>query len=449
MSPPPLRRNARYQFLWAGAACATLGTEINRVALPLTLLALTGSATRAGLVAATLTAAMLLAQMPAGIWDRHDRRRILLLAQAVQVLNALVLLAGLAAGFAGLALFLVFAAVDGVCQAFLGPVRQVSIRAVVPIPQLRGAFAQEEARSHAGRVLGPALGGVLQGVGLLAPYLAMAVSVAAAWCFALAARVPRRPGEGVEAADPGRSVGPYADARSATEAADPDVPIGPDGDDAPREDAADPPADAPRRRGMLAESWEALRWLVGRPGLRELSVVIMAMNFFGGGVTLALIVHIGALGGSGALAGLVLTGIGIGGLIGALASGWVTARVPAGRLAIGVPALLGLCLGLAALPLAPWWPFFPILAFSLVTPALNVASGAVTAQLVPADMLGRVGALLTVTGGALAPLGPLLGGVLAGSLGGDWALAIAGAGFVLTALLGALSPTLRRFEAGE
>jgi hypothetical protein len=54
-----------------------------------------------------------------------------------------------------------------------------------------------------------------------------------------------------------------------------------------------------------------------------------------------------------------------------------------------------------------------------------------------------------VTGGALAPLGPLLGGVLAGSLGGDWALAIAGAGFVLTALLGALSPTLRRFEAGE
>lgn len=435
MSPPPLRRNARYQFLWAGATCATLGTEINRVALPLTLLALTGSATRAGLVAATLTAAMLLAQMPAGIWvDRHDRRRILLLAQAVQVLGALVLLAGLATGFAGLALFLVFAAVDGVCQAFLGPVRKVSIRAVVPVSQLRGAFAQEEARSHAGRVLGPALGGALQGVGLLAPYLAMAASVAAAWFFALAARVPRRPGEG-------------ADARSATEESDADVPVGPDGDGAPQEVDAELRADAPRRRDMVAETWEALRWLVGRPGLRELSVVIMAMNFFGGGVTLALIVHIGALGGSGALAGLVLTGIGIGGLLGALASGWVTARVPAGRLAIGVPALLGLCLGLAALPLAPWWPFFPILAFSLVTPALNVASGAVTAQLAPADMLGRIGALLTVTRGALAPLGPLLGGVLAGSLGGDWALVIAGAGFVLTALLGALSPTLRRFAA--
>lgn len=409
----PLRRNARYQFLWAGAAGTTLGTEINRIALPLTLLALTGSAASAGLVAGTLTAAMLLAQMPAGIWvDRHDRRRILLGAQAVQVLNALGLLAGLVAGCAGLTGFLVFAAVDGLCQAFLGPARQVSIRAVVPLAQLRSAFAQEEARSHAGRVLGPAIGGVLYGVGLLAPYLAMTVSVAAAWVFAVAAKVPRRPEPELK----------------------PDA--GPADGDA-----------APRRRSMLAESWEALRWLIGQRGLRELSLVIMAMNFFGGGVTLALIVHIASLGGSATLTGLVLTGIGIGGLLGAAASGWVTAKVSAGHLAIGVPAVLGLCLTLAALPLAPWWPFVPILAFSLVTPALNVASGAVTAQLVPADMLGRIGALLTVTGAGLAPFGPLVAGVLAGRLGGGWALVIAGGGFVLTGAVGALSPTLRRFRA--
>src|SRR5699024_4834592 len=347
----PLRRNARFQFLWAGAACTTLGTEINRIALPLTLLALTGSAASAGLVAGTLTAAMLLARMPAGIWvDRHDRRRILLIAQAIQVLNAVALLAGLVAGHAGLAGFLAFAAVDGLCQAFLGPARQVSIRAVVPLSQLRSAFAQEEARSHAGRVVGPAIGGVLYGLGLLAPYLAMAASVAAAWVFALAAKVPRRPGEEVEAAEEG--AGPAADG----EVADGGAP--------------------PRRRGMLAESWEALRWLIGRRGLREMSLVIMAMNFFGGGVTLALIVHIGSLGGSATLTGLVLTGIGIGGLIGASAAGWVAGKVSAGHLAIGVPAVLGLCLMLAALPLAPWWPFVPILAFSLVTPALNVASGA-------------------------------------------------------------------------
>lgn len=421
---PPLRRNARFQFLWAGAACTTLGTEINRVALPLTLLALTGSAARAGLVAATLTAAMLLAQMPAGIWvDRHDRRRILLIAQAVQVLNALVLLAGLLAGYAGLAGFLVFAAVDGLCQAFLGPARQVSIRAVVPTSQLRGAFAQEEARSHAGRVAGPAIGGVLSGVGLLAPYLVMAVSVAAAWVFAVLAKVPRRPEEGEGADGEGT---PAASEEPETSEAD---------------EVSSP------RPSMLAEARDALQWLLARRGLREMTLVLMAMNLCGGAVTLSLIVHIRALGGTATLTGFVLTGIGIGGLLGALASGWLTGKVAVGRLAVGVPAVLGLCLILAALPWEPWWPFFPILAFSLVTPALNVAAGAVISELVPAGMLGRIGALLGVASMALSPLGPLIGGLLAGRFGGGWALVVAGAGFLLTALAGALSPTLRRFTA--
>ncbi|WP_157773330.1 MFS transporter [Brachybacterium vulturis] len=423
---PPLRRNARFQFLWAGSACTTLGTEINRIALPLTLLALTGSAARAGLVAAVLTASMLLAQMPAGIWvDRHDRRRILLIAQAVQVLNAVALLAGLVAGYAGLPGFLVFAAVDGLCQAFLGPARQVSIRAVVPSSQLRGAFAQEEARSHAGRVAGPAIGGVLTGVGLLAPYLAMAVSVAAAWVFAMLAKVPRRPEEDEEA-DTGSA--------SATD------------------EEADTPEDGATRTsrpGMLAETRDALRWLLARRGLREMTLVLMAMNLCGGAVTLSLIVHIRSLGGTATLTGFVLTGIGIGGLLGALVSGWVTGKVAIGRLAVGVPAVLGLCLILAALPWTPWWPFFPILAFSLVTPALNVAAGAVISQLVPAGMLGRIGALLGMASMALSPLGPLIGGLLAGRLGGGWALVVAGAGFLLTALAGALSPTLRRFTASS
>src|SRR5699024_8231441 len=151
-------------------------------------------------------------------------------------------------------------------------------RAGLCVARRRGACAQGEAGSHAGGVVGPAIGGVLYGLGLLAPYLAMAASVAAAWVFALAAKVPRRPGEEVEAAEEG--AGPAADG----EVADGGAP--------------------PRRRGMLAESWEALRWLIGRRGLREMSLVIMAMNFFGGGVTLALIVHIGSLGGSATLTGL-------------------------------------------------------------------------------------------------------------------------------------------------
>lgn len=183
--PRPLRRNRSFQFLWAAEAAATLGTEINRLAIPLTLLALTDDPTLAGLVTAVLTASMLLAQLPAGVWvDRHDRRRILLVAQAVQLLNAVVLLAALGLGRAGLVHFLVFAAVDGASRAFLGPAVDVSVRAVVPVSQLKQAFAQEEARSHAGRVLGPAVGGALYALGPLMPYLASAAARAVAWLFA-------------------------------------------------------------------------------------------------------------------------------------------------------------------------------------------------------------------------------------------------------------------------
>lgn len=407
--PPPLRRNHRFQFLWAGAAFSTLGTEINRLALPLTLLTLTGNPTYAGLVAAALTASMLIAQMPAGVWvDRHDRRRILLVAQAIQLLNALALLLGLALGEAGVTNFFAFAIIDGVCRAFLGPAREVAIRAIVPVTQLRLAFAQEESRSHAGRVLGPALGGTLYAAGTLFPYLATTVSLAFAWAFAALGKVPRQAAVTADVPGPGASA---------------------------------------RKHGMLGESVDALRWLIHQKGLRELSAVLMAMNCLGGAFTIPLIVHIHSLGGSDSLTGLVLAGIGIGGLLGALSSAWVTGHVPAGRLAILVPAIFGGCLVLASLTLAPWWPFIPILMFSLVTPALNVASGTVTAQLVPADMLGRVGSLLTLTGFLLAPLGLFLGGYLSSHVGGGWTLCLVGAGLLLTAAVAAISPTLRKFRA--
>jgi hypothetical protein len=78
------------------------------------------------------------------------------------------------------------------------------------------------------------------------------------------------------------------------------------------------------------------------------------------------------------------------------------ARGPAGPLAIGSPSVFGLCLLAAALPVGLWWPAVPLIVLSLTTPALNVASQTLTAQLVPPEMLGRMGPLLTVAAFSLA-----------------------------------------------
>jgi MFS family permease len=63
---PPLWRNLQFQVLWIGQSASTLGTSIADVAYPLTILALTGSAARAGLFASVQAAGALAAGLPGG-----------------------------------------------------------------------------------------------------------------------------------------------------------------------------------------------------------------------------------------------------------------------------------------------------------------------------------------------------------------------------------------------
>ena len=412
--PPPLRRNHQFTLLWAGSAASALGSELTRIAMPLVLLALTGSAARAGLISSLLTASMIIVQIPAGVWvDRWDRRRTLQICQLVQFANSAALTMSLLAGHVHLVNFAIFAVIDGGCRAFLGPSRDVAIRGVVPPEQLGLAYSQEEARQHGARLLGPALGGALYTANMLFPFLFDTISFLIAWICTLFARVPRRPALPTQEND-GTSAVPAPDESTAS---------------------------------MAREALSALTWLIHRPGLREMTLIFMAMNLLGGAFLIPMITHIQSMGGSASLTGMVLSGIGIGGLIGALASHHVIRRSSAGWLAICVPAIFGLCLIAAALPLAPWWPAIPIILLSLTTPALNVASQAITAQLVPPHMLGRMGALMTVASFGLAPFGPLLGGILASRIGGGPTLACVGAALIATALAGLSSRSLRNFRA--
>ncbi|MFC4062944.1 MFS transporter [Planomonospora corallina] len=62
-----------------------LGSELTRLAMPLLVLALTGSPGAAGVVAGARAVAFLPVQLPAGVWvDRWDRRRTLITAQSLQ-----------------------------------------------------------------------------------------------------------------------------------------------------------------------------------------------------------------------------------------------------------------------------------------------------------------------------------------------------------------------------
>src|SRR5688500_2887274 len=88
----PLRKNFQSQLLWFVGAVSQLVTTMTTLAMPLVIVALTGSYLLPGLVAGARAAALLLALMPAGVWvDRWDRARTLFWSQAVQALAAAAL----------------------------------------------------------------------------------------------------------------------------------------------------------------------------------------------------------------------------------------------------------------------------------------------------------------------------------------------------------------------
>ncbi|QFY11470.1 MFS transporter [Nonomuraea phyllanthi] len=407
----PLRRNVRFQLLWIGSAVSQLGSEFTRLAMPLLVLALTGSPGLAGIVAGARTVAFLLVQIPAGVWvDRWDRRRTLITAQGLQAVVSALLATLILIGQVQIWHLVTLAVLDALCAAFIEPVQDTAIRGIVPTTQLHSAYAQEESRTHAAGLIGPPLGGLLYGLGRAVPFVVDTITFLAATIFYILAKVPRRPANQSPASS--------------------------------REDGEER---HPVRRGMRREATEAITWLWRRRGLREVTAAVMVLNLLGGAFLIPLIVLVGERGGGALTTGTVLAGLGIGGLAGALLSGRISRLLPPGRLLLVVLTVFGAALAATALPWGPWWPMVPLVFITLSTPSLNVVLNVVIARMVPVEMLGRMGAVLSMGGTALKPFGPVLGGALAAALSGAVALVVLGGLLGATAAVAALSRELRRF----
>src|SRR6266571_9196038 len=79
--PESLLKNRNFMLLWSGQLVSWVGTEITNIALPLIVLALTGSTIQAGSVAAIRGAVYALWAIPAGaLIDRWNRKTVLVIA---------------------------------------------------------------------------------------------------------------------------------------------------------------------------------------------------------------------------------------------------------------------------------------------------------------------------------------------------------------------------------
>ena len=160
-SAGPLSIPAYRVYLLARVA-ATLGLQVQVVAVGWQMYALTGSALDLGLVGLVqfLPSVVLLFAVGA-VLDRGDRRLILAAARFAQAAATLTLALASASGWIGREALFVFVAVLGATRAFELPATQSLLPSLVPPAMLSRAVATGSSAMQAATIVGPAIGGVL------------------------------------------------------------------------------------------------------------------------------------------------------------------------------------------------------------------------------------------------------------------------------------------------
>ncbi|KAB1933411.1 MFS transporter [Micromonospora sp. ALFpr18c] len=173
----PLRRNRNFQALWSSEALAAIAKETAEFAYPLLILASTGSALWAGLIAAAQVIVAGLVSLPAGQFaDRFDRKKLLLTCNLTRAVLLGVLYLLIATDNVNLLLILLIAISSSVFLSLSQPAGIAAIKALVPPEQVSTAMSQNSIRFFGATLIGPPVGGWLFAIGRAFPYLGAAVT---------------------------------------------------------------------------------------------------------------------------------------------------------------------------------------------------------------------------------------------------------------------------------
>ncbi|MFI9626618.1 MFS transporter [Streptomyces sp. NPDC052042] len=402
--PVSLSRNRNYTVLWIGQLLSQLTTEILAIALPLLILAGSGSPIQMGLASSALSFAQMAAVVPAGVLaDRWDRRVILLVSAGARTTGMAVLAASLVWDRYSFALVLVVVVVEGVFGAAFDPAEHAALTQVVPEAQLSAAVARNTARPYVAAVLGPPAAGFLFALHPVHPFLANAVMLALC-CGALT--LLRLPG------------GPVRHAA------------------------------APGRGDTRVDVLGGFRWVLGHRVIRTTLAWVMLTNFVFGALMVVVLVLAGEGDVGAGSTGLMMGCFGVGGVLGALIAPRLYARMPTVLIVLGFSWLAAV--GTAAMAFVPPGLALGLLlgVLALLAPAANTAVLTYQLMVTPDALRGRLSGLAGFCSGGAGALGPAVGGSLMAATGGG-APAVLGcaAAFGVVAVLVTVSPTMRRFPS--
>ncbi|TDY26000.1 putative MFS family arabinose efflux permease [Paraburkholderia sp. BL6665CI2N2] len=176
-----LPKHPAFQRFWCARILSSLSFQMLAVAMGWHIYALTHSAFALGLVGLAQFLPMFVLTLVVGqVADRYDRRRIAAICQSLESVAALLFAVGTFGGWISAPMIYVLAACVGAARAFESPAVASLLPGVVPRGQLPKATAWATSANQTAQIAGPALGGLLYGIGPGAAYLACTLSFAAA-----------------------------------------------------------------------------------------------------------------------------------------------------------------------------------------------------------------------------------------------------------------------------
>jgi MFS family permease len=389
--PPelPLARNRDFKVLLTSQTVSALGDAVSFTALPLLVLALTGSGFAMGVVGAFQTLPDLVFGMLAGAFaDRSDRKRMMFLADFGRALLTALIPLSVAVEGPTMAVILVVAAPMSILRSFFLAGYTASIPALVGRAQVGRANSIFEALYSLGFIVGPAIAGIL------------------------AATIGPGPTLAIDAVSFGLSAIALAALRTDLRA-----PV----------DRVQPP--------ILSAIREGIDYVIASPVLRSIIPIWTIVAVLIAPLVTALAVRVTRdLGQPSSTLGALLATYGVGTVIGSLVSARIINYVRPGIVLLAGNIIVGSALVVVALE-----SYVPVL-FG----AALVAGAAQSMTLVtyitlrtaysPDEFLGRIGSTARTISIGLQPIGLLIGGALIDRIGGSTTMALMGITIALVSL---------------
>lgn len=302
----PLKQSREFRLLFIGLLISMLGNQLTTVAIPYEVYKMTHSSLQVGLVSLAQLIPLVVGSLIGGtMGDAIDRRTLMLIASAASILTALGLTLNALAPHPSLVAIYVISALAAGLIGFANPARNAAIPMMVKPAHLVGAYSFNQIVIQIATIVGPAVAGILLSTAGLA------------WTY------------GLDAVS-------FAVMLGVTFLLKPLPPVG--------------AATKPGLRSIV----EGMRYLKGRQVLQGVYLVDLNAMIFGMPRALFPAMALSVFHGGTTGLGLLYAAPGVGALLGAGTTGWVSGVVRRGRAVVLAVVAWGVAITLFGLTRQLW-----------------------------------------------------------------------------------------------